>query len=217
MVKFIIVRHGYSLANKGRIFTGQLDVSLDEVGYEQAELVGKYVLENFSIDEVYSSALSRAYDTALPLAKVVGKEVKMMKELNEVDVGLWGGKTFEEAEKEFPENYKRYIECPGLSYFDGGERYVEARERICLAFEKIAAENEGKTVMVVAHGGVLRNLFAAWQGILPERLTDVPRLSNASITVAEYDNENKKANILLYGYTGHLEKLKNKGIERALT
>ena len=217
MVKLIIVRHGYSVANKGHIFTGQLDMPLDEVGYEQAELVGKYVLENFSVDEIYSSDLSRAYNTALPVAKALSKEVKKVKELREVDVGLWGGKTFDEAKEEFPESYARYVECPGLSHFDGGESYAMARERISECFERIAAENEGKTVMVVAHGGVLRNLFGAWQGVSLARLTDMPRLSNASVTVAEYDNKNKKANILLYGYTGHLEKLKNKGVERTLT
>ncbi len=211
MVKFIIVRHGYSVGNKGNIFTGQIDMPLDERGFSQAESVAKYVFQNFHIDEIYSSELCRAYDTALPLATALGKEIKKRKDLNEVDVGLWGGMTFDEVKKEFPESYAYYIECPGLSRFDGGETYVKARERICLAFEKIAAENEDKTVMVVTHGGVLRNLFAAWKGIPPERLTDLPRLSNASITVAEY--EDGKANILLYGYTGHLE---NNATEKVL-
>ena len=31
MVKFIIVRHGYSVANKEKRFSGQMDIPLDEI------------------------------------------------------------------------------------------------------------------------------------------------------------------------------------------
>lgn len=203
MVKFIIVRHGYSLGNKGNIFTGQMDVSLDERGFSQAKSVAKYVLENFQVDEIYSSELCRAYDTALPLAKALGKEIKKRKGLNEVDVGLWQGKTFDEIKVEYPENFEFYIRCPGLSRFDGGESYAEARERAVCEFRKIAEENEGKTVFVATHGGIIRNLIGAWRDIPLERLTDVPRVSNASVTLVEY--ENGKANIQSFNYTAHLE------------
>ena len=203
MVKFIIVRHGFSVGNKGNIFTGQLDLSLDEVGFSQAEFVAKYVLENFEVDEVYSSELCRAYDTVLPIAKALSKEIKRRKDLNEVDVGAWQGKTFDEVKEEYPEGFELYKRSPGTVQFDGGESYSDVRERAVNEFHKIAEENEGKTVVVATHGGVIRNLLAAWLGIPVERITEVPRASNASITVAEY--ENGKANILIYGYTGHLE------------
>ena len=211
MVKFIIVRHGYSVANKGNIFTGQLDVSLDEIGYEQAETTCEYIFRNFEVDEIYSSDLSRAYDTALPLAKRLGKDVKRRKDLNEVDVGLWQGKTFDEAKREFQESYAVYIASPGLSCFDGGESYADAQQRALREIHKIAEENEDKTVMVATHGGIIRTLLSAWLGIPLERLTEAPRVSNTSISVVEY--EGGKANILLYGYTGHLE---NKTTEKVL-
>ena len=211
MVKFIIVRHGFSLGNKEGRFTGQLDVPLDEIGYAQAECAARHILDNFKIDVIYSSELSRAYDTALPVAKALGLEINRRKGLNEVDVGLWAGKLIDDVEKEFPESFALYKASPGLSHFDGGESYAELRERVVAEFHKLAEENEGKTVLVAVHGGVIRSLVAAWLDIPLERLTDVPRASNASITVAEY--ETGKAKLKLVGYTGHLE---NKATEKVL-
>ena len=94
------------------------------------------------------------------------------------------------------------MRTPGLSHFDGGESYAQARERAVREFHKLAEENEGKTVMVATHGGIVRNLIAAWLDVSLERLTDVPRVSNASVTVAEY--EGGKAKLTLIGYTDHL-------------
>ena len=47
MVRFVIIRHGYSVTNKAGKFTGQSDVPLDEMGYAQAEDTARYVLENY--------------------------------------------------------------------------------------------------------------------------------------------------------------------------
>ena len=72
MVRFLIIRHGYSKSNKEKKFTGQMDVGLDEAGVIQAECTGKYVAEKFNVDKIYSSDLCRAYDTAEPLSEITG-------------------------------------------------------------------------------------------------------------------------------------------------
>ena len=38
MVKFIIIRHGFSQGNKEKRFTGQMDLPLDDIGLMQAEI-----------------------------------------------------------------------------------------------------------------------------------------------------------------------------------
>ena len=105
-------------------------------------------------------------------------------------------------EKEFPESYATYKATPGLSHFDGGESYAELMVRACATFKKIAEENDGKTVAVVTHGGVIRTLFAAWNGISLEQIGGLLHFPNASVTVAEYDGG--KVKFLQEGYDGHL-------------
>ncbi len=202
MVTFIIIRHGYSLGNKEKRFSGQMDVPLDEAGRSQAISTADYILKNFQVDSIYSSDLSRAYETVKPIADALGLEVSKYKELREVDVGDWQGKLIEDVKIEYPDSFARYKENPGLSRFDGGEGYADMMQRGRLAFEKIAAENEGKTVVVGTHGGVIRTLRAAWDNVPLDKIKEIPHVPNGSITVAEYANNSVKW--LRIGYDEHL-------------
>ena len=202
MVTFIIVRHGNSVANKGNFFAGQADVPLNDTGYKQAQEVSKYILENFKVDKVYSSDLSRTYETVKPVADALGMVVNKRKDLREVDVGLWANKSYDEVEKEFPESFKRYMTNAGCSKFDGGESYKESAYRGKKAMDIIASENEGKTVVVGTHGGIIKGLRALWGNIPFDKLKDIPHVNNASVTVAEYYNG--KVNLKAVGLNEHL-------------
>ncbi|MBQ7010404.1 MAG: histidine phosphatase family protein [Clostridia bacterium] len=202
MIRFIIIRHGYSVGNKEKRFSGQMDLPLDTIGFEQARCVAEYVVNTFHVDAVYASDLSRASETVKPIADALGIELNEHRGLREVDVGKWQGKLIEDVEKEYPESFELYKQNPGLSRFDGGESYVDVMERVRLAFDEIARENDGKTVVIGTHGGVIRTLRAAWDKIPPEGIKDIPHVPNASVTVAEYDDGN--VNWLQIGYTDHL-------------
>ena len=52
MVKLIIVRHGNSIGNFKRIFIGQTDWGLSELGEEQVRRTTEY-LKQFHIDKIY--------------------------------------------------------------------------------------------------------------------------------------------------------------------
>ena len=73
--KIIIIRHGFSETNKSKKFTGQMDIGLSDVGKKQAELVSSYLYDNYKIDKIYSSDLSRAVNTIKPLADKLGTSV----------------------------------------------------------------------------------------------------------------------------------------------
>lgn len=212
MVKFIILRHGYSMGNKEKRFSGQMDVPLDNAGRAQAECTAKYISRNFKVDSVYSSDLSRAYETALPVAKAFNLSVNEREDLREVDVGEWEGKLIEDVKKEFPESFELYRTNPGLSAFDGGESYADVMERGRKAFDEIAKENEGKTVVVATHGGVIRTLRAAWTNTSLEDIKNIPHVSNSSITVAEY--QEGVVNFVTIGYDQHLvDKTTEEGVK----
>lgn len=203
LVTFLLVRHGFSKGNKEKRFSGQMDLELDDVGLAQAESVSEYISENFKVDSIYSSDLSRAYHTVLPLANKLNITIQKDKSLREVDVGLWQGKLIDEVKKEFPKSFEKYRLNPGLSKFDGGESYLDAMERGIKTIQKIAKENDGKTVIISTHGGIIRTLRAAWTNTPPENIKDIPHVPNASVTIAEYDNG--IVTLKSVGYTDHLE------------
>lgn len=202
MVTFIIVRHGFSRGNKENRFSGQMDVPLDETGILQARATAEYILANFKVDSVYASDLSRAVDTVKPIAEALGLPVHTCKELREVDVGNWQDRSNEEIAQLYPESLTVYRKTPGLAQFDGGESFAEAQQRSLEAIHRIAAENDGKTVVVGTHGGIVRALQVAWMGMSMAQMHEVPYVPNCAVTEVNY--EKGKAEIVISGYADHL-------------
>ena len=205
MVKFVIIRHGYSIANKERMFAGQMDVKLDELGYLQAEDTAKYVLDNYKIDAIYSSDLCRAVDTAKPLSDALGLPIITYKELREISAGCWEGMYIKDVKSEYPEEFSKWANDVGNARCGDGETTVELIERGRKILKKIARENEGKTVAVATHGGLIRAIRCLLLGISLDDMKDVPHVANASITEVLYDNETDTAELTLIGYNEHIK------------
>ena len=190
MVTILIVRHGYSQFNKENRFTGQQDVGLDEIGISQACSATRYIAEQYTVDRIYSSDLCRAYDTAKPLAERLGLPITTDAGLRERFLGTWEGHRIKDIAEKYPETFAAYKENFALATPDGGEPYPAMIERVLSTFQKIAAENEGKTVVVATHGGVVRCLQGALSGLEPAEYRTVPATPNASLTIVAFADGN---------------------------
>ena len=62
-MRVYIVRHGESVNNLNKLWTGWNDEELSEKGREDAKRAGD-IIKGVSLDRIYSSDLSRAMDTA---------------------------------------------------------------------------------------------------------------------------------------------------------
>ena len=202
MTELLFIRHGYSEGNKSRRFSGQRDFPLDEAGRLQAAELAAYLTGAYHVDAIYASDLCRAYDTVKPLAEALDLPVHPVRELREVDVGLWEGVLRDEVERQYAETYALYLKAPGLVRFDGGESFAEMRTRALAAVQRILSENEGKTVAIATHGGVIRALRTVWEDIPLARMGEIPQVPNASITVVRYEGE--RATLVTAGYSDHL-------------
>lgn len=187
MVRFLIVRHGFSLSNKDGTFTGQLDIGLSSEGVFQSQAVCKYLLENYKIDAVYSSDLSRAVDTVKGVADALNLPVILDKGLREFYCGKWEGQTVKRVEELYPEDIsrwrdKREFDDAGAT---GGETRAELRERAIRSLVDIASKNDGKTVVIATHGGTIKVMQKAWEDPL-NLLEGSGWPTNASTTVVDY-------------------------------
>lgn len=158
----LIARHGESDWNRSKRWQGFADRPLTDLGRRQAvELAAR--LEGTELDAVYSSDLRRARDTADAVARSKDLEVRTTSDLREVDVGSWSGLTRAEAEAQYPDAYRRWLQ--GGEGWDDGETYEELGERVVRAIQQIAKQHEGARVLVVAHGGTIRAIHAAALGV----------------------------------------------------
>ncbi len=206
MTRFVLIRHGESEANRNNIFAGHLNADLQNKGLMQAELTARYIVDNFKVDKVYASDLTRAYKTGRCVSCLLGIELTTDKGLREIDAGEWDGLRFDELPVKYPKEFDIWINDIGRSYCPGGESVTQLGERFISALKKIADENEGKTVVVATHATPIRILQTIVEYGDLAKMQDVPWVSNASVTVVEYDGEHWKCTLL--SYDDHLGKLK---------
>lgn len=205
MTKFVIVRHGQSVANVEERFAGSFDSPLTDLGVRQAALLTEYILKNYKVDVVYSSDMSRAINTVKEIAAQAHAPLLIEKGLREIDGGEWEGVKVEDIARKYPQQASLWKKDIGKARPIGGESFAEVQIRIDATLRKIAAENDGKTVVVGTHGGAIRSMQCLFMNVAIENMCDVPWTPNASIS--EINFENGKYQSVLIGYTGHLGSL----------
>jgi len=97
----VLWRHGQTTWNAERRFQGQSDIPLDATGQAQAQRAAR-LLAGLRPDMIVSSDLSRAANTAAPLARLTGLDVILDKDLRERHGGQWEGLTDTEIRARFP-------------------------------------------------------------------------------------------------------------------
>lgn len=187
MTTLVLVRHGESEANRQNLFAGNFDADLQNRGMKQAEATAEFIAGHFKVDKVYASDLKRAYKTGKCIADKCRLEVVADKNLREIDAGEWEGKDFFGIGDLYPEAWKIWLEDIAHAQCPGGESTEQLRDRIMGEAEKIAKENDGKTVVLVTHATPVRIVETMIRFRSIENMKDVPWVSNASATVITYD------------------------------
>lgn len=182
-----IVRHGFSVSNAEKIFTGHTDVPLSELGVKQAKSVTEYFNDK-DIDVIYSSDLVRAYDTVKGVAQSKNLEVIKDKNLREIFAGEWEGKSFRELAEKYPD-YLMWRTTVHKVRTTGGESVMELANRVYNEVLKIAKAERGKRVLIGTHATPLRALIAKIGGGSFEKMQDTPWFPNCAIFKVSFDGE----------------------------
>jgi 6-phosphofructo-2-kinase/fructose-2,6-biphosphatase 2 len=159
-------RHGESEFN----LTGQIggDANLSQHGWKYAKKLPELVLKSLGEENkhtnltVWTSTLKRTQQTSsfLPYKKKL-----QWKALDELDAGECDGMTYEEIEKEFPEDFKARDDDKYEYRYRGGESYRD----IVIRLEPIIMELERQeNILIITHQAVLRCLYAYFMNVPQE-------------------------------------------------
>ena len=201
MTTLIFVRHGQSVSNLERRFTGQHETLLTELGHLQAEATAEY-LDGFAIDRIYSSDLERSMQTAEHTARRRGLSITPDRSFREINAGLWEDQLYDDLCLRFPESYEKWKSDLGHAHPDGGESVVQLAARVFGGVERVLSENRGKTVAIFTHATPVRMMACRWFDVPVEEASRVPFCTNASVSVAEYADDGS-FRLLQYGYDEH--------------
>ena len=177
--RLFAVRHGETAWNVEARLQGHTDIPLNDRGREQARRAARSLAEE-AIDVVVSSDLSRARETAQAIAEAAGVPLLTEPGLRERGFGRVEGWTHAEVAARWPEDALRWRRRE-IDFAPGdGESLRTFHARCVAAFERVVRAHAGKTVVLVAHGGVLDSLYRAASRVD----LDAPRtwqLDNAAI------------------------------------
>ena len=91
-------------------------------------------------------------------------------------------------ETKYAESFGVWRNDFGASRCDGGESVAELKDRIFAAVERIARENEGKSVCLFSHATPIRLMGGTAKGLSLKEMGEFPWPTNASVTSFEYEN-----------------------------
>ncbi len=136
---------------------GHVDVALDEKGRAQAKLLGE-AFQNVRLDVVYCSDLTRARETAEPLAKATGAELIEQPALRERSFGVWEGLSFDLIARRFQESEDQQRIGWHEVRPPGGESFVDVWARIDPVVTDLRASR--RQTAIVTHGGTCAIVLA---------------------------------------------------------
>lgn len=164
-MKIYIVRHGLVPSNKLKVINGQSkDEALVSEGIEE---IKEAILKiPATVSRIYSSNMLRTRQTADILNEVLQLEITYHPELREVDFGNLDGKPWDEhSEKYGKELQQSYIDQTYDFTSYNGESFENVKERVMSLLKQIKSNHsENDTVLLVAHGGIIRFLHTTFNG-----------------------------------------------------
>lgn len=185
MIKLILIRHGETDKNIGKKLHQAQDLeSLNGKGVGQMEKTAS-ALKTENVGIIYSSNEQRAIESGKILSRKLAVPFKIILGMQERNWGKFSGKPWPEVEAILkPMSFdERYNYVP-----PGGESWKEFETRLIGSLKRILNENQGKTVIIVSHGGAIRALMPYLLNV-PKGESFKYDPHNASITSFDYDGE----------------------------
>ena len=161
MTDLYLIRHGEA---SGAIFDIIGDTDLSPLGIVQAERLRDRLAATGEIaaDVLISSTFKRARQTTEIIAPALELPIIFDDEVQELRDGMGEGMHVDEYRAKFGEVNLR--ETPFRQVAPGGENWGQFVLRVSTALDRIVREYEGKTIVIVCHGGVVSVSFLYFLG-----------------------------------------------------
>ena len=205
----ILIRHGESLSNREGRVQGQADISLTDVGRQQATAVAAWCRSQPFPDrcELWSSPLCRAQETAEIIGKSTGLPVNLKDDLVELNAGIFQGHLWDDLADRFPEDVAQWRSGDIDFQIPGGESRRQLAERGRHVLQSLSSRSVN-SMIVVAHGGVLTAALGLLVGrdhsllaeVAERPFTRLPALGNCSVSQLKWPGPA----LLSFNETDHL-------------
>lgn len=160
MGRIYLIRHGETDGNVKAVFRGKMDLPLNARGRAEGARIADLLLP-CGITRILSSPLSRAKETAAPLAARLHLAVESDPGFDDIDVGQWQGMEVSEVEKRHPNLFQIWRNSPAIFRFPHGDSLAALQERAHKRLLEVARDTGEGATAVFTHQIVTRVLTLA--------------------------------------------------------
>lgn len=159
-----IIRHGEAVCNVEGIVGGAKGCQgLTDRGHQQAQRLGERLAAGeIKADVLYASTFRRARETAEAVARGLDLPINWDDEFQEVRPGEADTLTYDEMRERFKLDNPSDVYVP---WAPGAESWAMFIARSGRAINRVVREHAGKSIVVVAHGGIIESSFYRFMGL----------------------------------------------------
>jgi 2,3-bisphosphoglycerate-dependent phosphoglycerate mutase len=208
MTHLYLIRHGEAISAVDQTIANTM---LSPLGVTQAERLRDRLAATGEIraDVLISSTLLRARQTATIIAPALGLPIVFDDDIQEWYEGEVDGipaETYLAPFKATPVEQR-----PFLQWIPSAESWVQFMLRACTSLNRITQEHEGKTIVIVCHGGIIDASFRFFLGLNTTRY-DIGRFNPENTSITSWVNAARDLRALSwilesYNDVGHLRDL----------
>ena len=183
-MKIYLIRHGETDWNVAWRLQGTTDTALNKKGLEQAKDAAN-LLKEVELDCIFSSPLQRALVTAKTIASPHSLDVVVDDRLTEMCFGRYEGTTPELADKD-PNRALLFSSPCDYVALDGAESFEALTDRCRSFIDELVARSDIGSVLIVAHGALIKGLQRVMFDEPLSRFWETPPLPNCTPVLVEY-------------------------------
>lgn len=155
--RVFLMRHAETSA-PGVFHGAESDVGLSERGMEQAKAAARF-FKPHKPTRLISSGMLRALTTAFEIASACNLEIEVFKNLHERKVGTLSGTVNNLPDGPWRQTLSRWLDGETSFAPAGSESLDQMIARIVPVWNEITSKHQGETIVIVAHGAVLKVLL----------------------------------------------------------
>lgn len=155
-----LIRHGEPAG--GEMYRGTKDDPLSDLGWSQMRAATNKPVE---WDHIISSPLLRCREFATELSQQRNITLTVDEGFREVCFGVWEGQRPAELNAQDPQQVLKFWLDPVNNGPQGAEPFAGFAARIQQAWQQMLAAHQGKHILLVCHGGVIRSVLSYLMGM----------------------------------------------------
>lgn len=197
MLKIYLARHGQNEDNANGILNGHRDLPLTDIGRSQAKEIAEKIKDaNLKFDQIFSSPLRRALDTAKTISNAInGPEPQILNELIERDFGSLTGVEQSKIEELCAPDI---IKTDTVIYFlspIGAETFPDLVARGNALLAKLKSKFADGNILLVTHGDFGKMIYAAYYNLPWKDVLTAFHFGNSELLLLSEDSEPDEAHV----------------------